>query len=84
MSAFAKLFERDGKQVLVTKDETDEGKPCLTFRCSTDVSDHNITTQVSFKKDAKLDAWEVMDRAFDNVNEDQAFGLRNGLPGISM
>lgn len=84
MSKFAKLYEREGQQVLVTSDQDEDGEPCLTIRFKSNVSDHEISTRLAFKKSAKLDKWEVLDQAFDAMTEEKAFDLRNGSPGVGM
>lgn len=84
MSTFAKLFERDGKQVLVMKDEIDNGDPALAFTFESDVLEHRVCLKISFKPAEELNAWDVLDQAFDKCTEDQAFEFRNSAPGIHL
>lgn len=80
MEKFAKLYERDGRQVLVTKEESDDGSPQINFRSTTLNSGHSITLKMGYK-DAD---WDVMDVAFERVCEDFAFGVIEGSPGSEM
>jgi hypothetical protein len=81
---FAKLFERNGQQVLVTKDEDEDGEPALKIRFKSNVSGHDICIKVAFRKDAELDKWAVMDRAFDAMDISKAFDFRDGAPGVGL
>jgi hypothetical protein len=81
---FAKLFEREGQQVLVTKDQDDEGEPVLTIRFKSNEAGHDISTRLAFKKDTKLDKWEVLARVFDSMDAERAFGLRDSSPGVHL
>lgn len=70
---FAKLYEKDGKQVLVTKEIGDEeGEPQIHFRTST-ISGHTATVKFSYSDGA----WDKRDEMFDQVTEESAW---NTLP----
>lgn len=84
MSTFAKLFERDGRQVLVLKDETDDGDAALSFTFTTNVMEHKVCTKISFKEDSELSEWDILDRAFADCDEDKAFGIRESSPAIHL
>lgn len=84
MTHFAKLYERDGEQVLVTKEQDDDGEPMLKIRFKSNNAGHDIATSIAFKKDAELDAWEVLDRAFENMDHECAFGIRDRSPGVDL
>lgn len=83
MSKFAKLFERNGQQVLVTKGEDSEGNPALVFRFESNVSEHSIELAVGYSGPSKKVA-EALDKAFDAIDEDAAFEMRNGAPGVDL
>lgn len=78
MSKFAKIFERDGKQVLVLKDENDDGKALLQFRFLSDVSDNFMCVGYAFSDLSQRD------EAFDRVTDDNAFGVRDMTPGVEL
>lgn len=72
MNIFAKLYERDGEQVLVTKDEMDDdGSPCVrvTFR----VPVGTASADFAYKSE------EDRDRGFALIGEEEAFAARSAL-----
>lgn len=69
---FAKLFERDGEQVLVMKDTNDDGEPCVGFTCNLD--EIMVTPKLGFKPTAK--GFTERDRLFNDCDEEMAFGMR--------
>lgn len=73
MSKFAKLFERDGEQVLVISTQTDEGEPCLHFML--DIGNAKVEPKFTFK----TGEWDKLDSAFDLVDENSSFSLRDSL-----
>lgn len=76
---FAKLYEKNGKQVLVTKETDDEDCPALAFRTTTK-SGHSMTLKASFKEKD----WDKRDAAFDNVTEESAWAMVKSAPGMKM
>ena len=73
MSKFAKLFERNGEQVLVISTQTADGLPCLHFIA--DIGGAIVEPRFEYKEGA----WDKRDAGFDLVDEDSAFSLRSGL-----
>ena len=67
---FAKLFERDGEQVLVRKEDLD-GDP--TVFVTFDIEGHLATLNFSFN-DAH-DGYEARDAVFATIDEDAAFEI---------
>jgi hypothetical protein len=84
MSKFAKLYERDGKQVLVLKGENEDGGPALEFRFLTDVAEHSVALNVTIRHTEDRDAYEALDLAFDEMTEDRAFNTRDKTPGVEL
>lgn len=76
---FAKLYEKKGKQVLVTKETDDEDCPALAFRATTK-SGHSMTLKVSFKDGD----WDKRDDAFEKVTEKSAWSMVSKAPGMQM
>lgn len=76
---FAKLFEKKGKQVLVTKETDDDDNPAIAFRTTTK-SGHSITIKVSFKGGD----WDKRDQTFDKTTEKDAWGILKNAPGIDI
>lgn len=76
---FAKLFERDGHQVLVCLSQ-DDPAIVVTFKDHSD--DLYVSPKVSFAPKDDSDeafekAWELCDKAFAKIDEDWAFNLRD-------
>ena len=73
---FAKLFDFDGHQVLITSDTgSDDDTPQLTIR--THHAGLVLATTISFRAD---DAGEALrDRAFANADQDFAAGMRSKI-----
>lgn len=71
MSAFAKIFERDGEQVLVRKDTTGEGlmSVSLTF----ELADAWATLHIGMRTPNKA----LQQTLFDETAADNAFGIRD-------
>lgn len=76
---FAKLYEKKGKQVLVTKETDDDDCPALAFRTTTK-SGHSMTLKASFKEDD----WDRRDEAFSNVTEESAWAMVKDAPGMNV
>lgn len=76
---FAKLYEKKGKQVLVTKETDDDDCPAIAFRTTTK-SGHSMTLKASFKDGD----WDKRDEAFNNVNEESAWSMVKSAPGMAM
>ncbi len=76
---FAKLYEKDGKQVLVTKEKDDDDCPAVAFR-STTKHGHSVTLMASMKKKG----WDQRDAAFDNVTEESAWAMIESAPGLDL
>lgn len=67
---FAKLFERDGEQVLVIQGQNDDGLPALKFMFQFDGA--TIEPSIVFKDGD----WDKLESAFARVDEDDAFQMR--------
>jgi len=80
---FAKLFSRDGQQVLVTKDWDDKQGPMLRLRFASNKSGHKVELSVSFKGN-KHERRQAREEAFANLTEETAFALRGDTPGIEI
>lgn len=81
MSKFAKLFERDGHQVLVTLGE-DGPSVVIKFRDSND--DLYVMPEISFISkekgdEALLSAWKLADKAFAEFDANTAFDFRTKM-----
>lgn len=76
---FAKLYERDGKQLLITKETSDEdGCPEIHLR-TTSKSGHTITLKFGYEEDA----WDGRDKVFDGIEEDKAWDVLLKSPGVN-
>lgn len=73
MSKFAKLFERDGEQVIAIATQTDDGKPCLHFL--TDIGGAMAEPKLIFKDGD----WDKRDKALETTDEAEAFAMRDHL-----
>lgn len=73
MSKFAKLFERNGNQVVVMATQTGDGFPCIHFIM--DIGGAVAEPKFEYKEGA----WDKRDAGFDLVDEDAAFSLRDSL-----
>lgn len=78
MSIFAKLFERDGKQVLVTLDEDEPG---IVFKFRDDTQDLYVSPKITFTPKDEGDeayqaAWDKAEKVFEATNADSAFAMR--------
>lgn len=76
---FAKLYEKKGKQVLVTKETDEDDCPAVAFRTTTK-SGHSITLKASFKEGD----WDKRDEVFNNVTEESAWNMVKDAPGMKM
>lgn len=66
---FAKLFERDGRQLLVTKDSDDEdGNPQIRFQTTTE-SGHRASLNFTYGEDD----WDKRDAMFDQLTEEDCW-----------
>jgi hypothetical protein len=81
---FAKLYEQDGRQLLVTKGNDSEGEPALVFRTTTKVSGHHLQFAISFQGRSENSRYNRMCKEFDKMTEDSAWGLCNSVPGNAM
>ncbi|MBK8168236.1 MAG: hypothetical protein IPK64_19995 [bacterium] len=70
---FAKLFERDGEQVLVLKAVGEDGAPQL--KVIVEIGELQIESAFEFKGEDKI-AEERRDRVFADMTEDRAFATR--------
>ncbi len=73
---FAKLFERDGEQVLVLKVVGEEGTPQL--KVVMQIGKAQIETAFEFEGEDEV-AGERRDRVFADMTEDRAFAARAEL-----
>lgn len=75
---FAKLFERDGRQIVVMKEWNDEeDMDEITLRSRTK-SGHSFMLKLSFADEGPRD------RAFDDMDEAKAFRIIDRTPGIDL
>lgn len=68
MSDFAKLFEREGQQVLLFKDKDDDGDPAIKVVFETERG-NRCTLAFGYAKSAARDI------AFDGIDESDAFDI---------
>lgn len=72
---FAKLFERNGEQVLV---QVNEEEPGISLKVS--INGQLVTTTVKIEDDGSADtndrAWEVADSMLEKITEEEAFEFR--------
>lgn len=84
---FAKLFERDGRQVLVTKEASEDDHnydaPIIKVRTKTTKSGHDLAVNISFKGEDDVQT-RRRDEAFDKINADMAFGFVETAAGIDL
>lgn len=71
---FAKLFERDGEQVLVLKAVGEDGAPQL--KVIVEIGELQIESAFEFKGRTRLAREERRDRVFADMTEDRAFATR--------
>lgn len=81
MKQFAKLFERNGEQVLVTLHE-DEPGVVVKFRDANEIA--YVSPAITFKPkgsdDAAVDAaWAAAEKFFAGITEDSAFDMRTKM-----
>lgn len=77
---FAKLYEKKGRQLLVTKEIGDNDTPELHIRSTTTKSGHSMTLRLGFKDGD----YSKRDAAFDKLDEKAAWKLIEGAPGAKM
>lgn len=65
---FAKLFEKDGRQYLVTKDTDDETSEPEVRVSTTNNNGHRLTISLKFGEDN----WDARDEAFESIDETSA------------
>ena len=73
MSKFAKLYERNGEQVVAIATQTDDGRPCLHFLM--DIGDAIAEPKLIFRDGD----WDKRDAALASTDEDEAFAMRDHL-----
>lgn len=67
MEVWVKIFESNGKQVLVEKGEDEDGNPQVLFRWPED--DFNVSIGPSWKGDSDRH-FEVRDLYFEKINQE--------------
>ncbi len=70
---FAKLFERDGHQVLALATKNDDELPCLLFIM--EIDDMRVEPAFTYKDGE----WDKRDMALENADEAMAFSLRDSF-----
>lgn len=75
-SAFARVFGPDDNQILVRKDVTSDGEPCMTFSIATETNDI-VSAAPSYPDTEEGEA--ERDRQFAKVTEGDAFRMRDNL-----
>lgn len=83
MDKFAKLFERDGRQVLVRRGIDDEGEFYLSFE-TVNPTGTRLTLTMSFNKGSKAKCEAALDSAFNECDEERAFRVIERAPGIDL
>lgn len=81
---FAKLYEFDGRQLLVTKGVNNEGDHALVFRTTTAKSGHHMQFAISFQGRTEDAQYKRMCKEFDKMTDEKAWGLCNSVPGNDM
>ena len=76
---FAKLYERDGKQLLVTKETDEYDRPEIHLR-TTSKSGHTVTLKFGYEEDA----FDIRDKVFDGIEEDAAWNTILKSPGMDL
>lgn len=82
---FAKLYEREGKQMLVTKETSDENDfdegdlPEIHFR-TTSASGHSVTMRFTYGDGD----WDKRDEVFGKISEDAAWSVVDGALGMDL
>jgi len=76
--AFAKLFERNGQQILVKKDVNEENFPEIQYFFEPQIEGFSEvgSTAITFKKNDKK-VWKKVNEIFENVTEKNAFDVVN-------
>ncbi len=74
---FAKLFEYGNRQILVTKDLTDDGIPCLKLTTTTEKLCSQMSHFTTFDDDTDEfeEQWELVEQAFDAMDINKAIGI---------
>lgn len=78
---FCHLFEHEGRQILIMKDQGEEGDPVVKIHTTTD-SGHFIALNFGFGEDD----WEKRDKAFNDLIADEANAAEMILnaPGVKL
>lgn len=83
MNKFAKLFERDGRQVLVTRGTDDEGAPYMAFETVTKTGGR-LKASMLFTKGKKADCKANRDEKFETLTQQIAFEVVESLKGFEL
>lgn len=79
MTQFAKLFETDEGQVLVTKDTNDEGAPCLLVHF---VTEGGHFGKLVFSYEDTDTGWASLDEVFESCTLEDAENAIGDLRGV--
>ena len=83
MDKFAKLFERDDRQVLVRRFTNEDDRPCVSFETTT-ASGHRLCLTIEFARGEEAKCLAQRDQAFENCGEDEAFRVVEKAPGYDL
>lgn len=83
MDKFAKLFERNGRQVLVRRFTNEDDKPCVSFETTT-ANGHRLCMSIEFARGDEAKCLATRDEAFENCSEDRAFRVVEKAPGFDL
>lgn len=78
---FCHLFEHEGRQILIMKDQDEDGDPAVKIHTTTD-SGHFIALNFAYGSDD----WEKRDKAFADLVADEAGAVKMILntPGVKL
>ena len=83
MSKFAKVFERDNEQVVVRKNNSNEGHPAVIIE-GRSKSGYIVELMMACTNDGGDEAGKKRDTLFEKIDADQAWGLIESTPGYSL
>lgn len=78
---FCHLIEHEGRQILIMKDQDDEGRPSVKIRTTTN-SGHSITLNFDYNEDD----WKKRDKSFNDLvaDETNAINMILNTPGVKL
>lgn len=79
-TAFARVFGPDENQVLVHKDQTSEGKPCISFSICTE--NESIVSAAPTYEDTD-EGYDLRNKVFSELTENAALEMRDKIRAMA-